>query len=39
MGAKVVIIHGFIKKTKKTPTKEIERAKVLRKIFNDKSEL
>ncbi len=38
-GAKVIITHGFIKKTQKTPTKEIERAKVLRKIYNDRREL
>jgi phage-related protein len=35
-GAKVIITHGFIKKTQKTPTKEIKRAKTLRKIYNDR---
>jgi phage-related protein len=35
-GAKIIITHGFIKKSQKTPTKEIERAKVLRKIYNDR---
>ena len=35
-GAKVIITHGFIKKTQKTPSKEIERAKVLRKIYNER---
>jgi len=35
-GAKVIITHGFIKKSQKTPIKEIERAKVLRKIYNDR---
>jgi phage-related protein len=35
-GAKVIITHGFIKKTQKTPTKEIEKAKLLRKIHNER---
>ena len=26
-GAKIIITHGFIKKTQKTPRKEIEKAK------------
>ena len=29
-GAKIIITHGFIKKTQKTPRKEIETAKALR---------
>jgi phage-related protein len=29
-GARIIITHGFIKKTQKTPRKEIERAKELR---------
>ena len=29
-GAKIILTHGFIKKTQKTPRKEIERAKELR---------
>lgn len=32
-GAKIVITHGFIKKSQKTPTKEIEKAKILRKYY------
>lgn len=33
VGAKIVITHGFIKKTRKTPRKEIERAKNLREQY------
>jgi len=33
-GAKIVITHGFIKKSQKTPRKQIEKAKELRKIYN-----
>lgn len=33
-GRKVVIIHGFIKKTVKTPRKEIEKAKLLREKYS-----
>lgn len=32
-GARIVITHGFIKKTKKTPVRELERAKELRNLF------
>ena len=32
-GAKIIITHGFIKKTQKTPRKEIERAKELRDVY------
>jgi phage-related protein len=33
-GAKIIITHGFIKKTQKTPRKEIEKAKELREHYN-----
>lgn len=33
-GAKIIITHGFIKKTQKTPGREIEKAKVLRKLYD-----
>jgi phage-related protein len=33
IGARIVITHGFIKKTEKTPRKEIERAKELRSLY------
>jgi len=32
-GAKIIITHSFIKKTQKTPGKEIERAKALREQY------
>ena len=32
-GKRIVITHGFIKKTQKTPRKEIEKAKTLRKKY------
>ena len=32
-GAKIILTHGFIKKTQKTPRKEIERAKELRNLY------
>lgn len=32
--AKIIITHGFIKKTQKTPRKEIEKAKALRELYN-----
>jgi len=32
-GAKIILTHGFIKKTQKTPRKEIEKAKMLRKFY------
>ena len=32
-GKLVILLHGFQKKTKKTPRKEIERAKTLRKEY------
>lgn len=36
-GALVVVTHGIVKKTKKTPKKEIEKAERIRKeYFNDK---
>lgn len=33
---KIIITHGFIKKTQKTPRKEIERAKSLREQYNQR---
>jgi len=33
-GAKIILTHGFIKKTEKTPRKEIERAKELRTFYH-----
>jgi phage-related protein len=33
-GKKVIITHGFIKKSQKTPSKEIDKAKELRKQYN-----
>lgn len=33
-GAKIIITHGFIKKTQKTPRKEIEKAKKFREAYN-----
>ncbi len=36
-GAKVVITHGFIKKSQKTPKREIEKAKILRKEYDRRS--
>jgi phage-related protein len=32
-GAKIILTHGFIKKTQKTPRREIEKAKELRKLY------
>lgn len=29
----IIFTHGFVKKEQKTPTKEIERAKLIRKIY------
>jgi phage-related protein len=36
-GAKIIITHGFIKKTQKTPRKEIEKAKELRNLYKMES--
>jgi len=33
-GARIILTHGFIKKTEKTPRKEIERAKKLRSLYH-----
>jgi len=33
-GAKIILTHGFIKKTEKTPRKEIKRAKELRSFYH-----
>ena len=35
-GKKIIITHGFIKKSQKTPRKEIEKAKELRKQYNER---
>jgi len=37
-GAKIIITHGFIKKTQKTPRREIERAIDLRNKYNERLE-
>ena len=37
-GAKIIITHGFIKKTQKTPRREITRAKELREKYNKRLE-
>jgi phage-related protein len=36
-GAKIIITHGFIKKTRKTPRGEIEKAKILRAEYDRKT--
>ena len=38
-GAKIILTHGFIKKTDKTPRKEIERAKELRSLYQKGKEM
>lgn len=38
IGDRAVLTHGFIKKTQKTPAREIERAKNIRKEFMDRFE-
>ncbi len=35
-GEKIIITHGFIKKSQKTPSKEIDKAKKLRKQYNER---
>jgi phage-related protein len=35
-GAKIIITHGFVKKTEKTPRKEIEKARTLRRKYNER---
>ena len=35
-GEKIIITHGFIKKSQKTPSKEIEKAKELKKQYNER---
>lgn len=35
-GQKIIITHGFVKKTQKTPRSEITKAKELRKIYNER---
>ncbi len=37
-GSLVILLHGFQKKTKKLPTKEINKAKKLRKMYYDEKE-
>ena len=37
-GAKIILTHGFIKKTQKTPRKEIERAKKFRTIYRNRKD-
>ena len=36
-GAKIVITHGFIKKSQKTPMREIRKAKMLREKYERRS--
>jgi len=36
-GAKIIITHGFIKKTQKTPVNQIKKAKELRKLYKMRS--
>jgi phage-related protein len=38
VGKKVILTHGFIKKTKKTPASEIDKAKSYRKEYLDRKE-
>jgi len=37
-GAKIIITHGFVKKTQKTPRNEIKKAKDLRDLYNKRLE-
>ena len=37
-GAKIIITHGFVKKTQKTPRNEIKKAKELRDLYNKRLE-
>ena len=37
-GAKIIITHGFVKKTQKTPRNEIQKAKELRDLYNKRLE-
>lgn len=37
-GSKIIITHGFVKKTKKTPRNEIKKAKELRGLYNKRLE-
>jgi phage-related protein len=36
VGQRIIITHGFIKKTQKTPKAEINRAKKLRQLYNER---
>lgn len=38
VGRKIILTHGFVKKTQRTPRSEIERAKKYRKMFLDEME-
>ncbi|MCP4106638.1 MAG: type II toxin-antitoxin system RelE/ParE family toxin [Desulfobacteraceae bacterium] len=38
IGSKIIITHGFIKKTQKTPRKEIKKAKTIREEYNRRSD-
>ena len=35
-GAKIIVTHGFIKRTQKTPSREIDKAKELRKLYEER---
>ena len=37
-GSKIIITHGFVKKTQKTPRNEIKKAKELRSLYNKRLE-
>jgi len=37
-GSKIIITHGFVKKTQKTPRNEIKKAKELRDLYNKRLE-
>lgn len=38
IGSKIIITHGFVKKTQKTPRNEIKKAKELRDLYNKRLE-
>lgn len=38
IGERVILTHGFVKKTQKTPAKEIERAKKIRADWRNRNE-
>ncbi len=39
VGKKIVVTHGFVKKTQKTPVKEIEKAKEYRKDYFERNNM